>query len=178
MKEPYNKIRLVAEDINVNALHWALMKTDAWNLHPERTQSKDSPHYGIHDIWARYSKEFTDQPHDSVWYPVADELPVKNICYGIMASVRGDRLGGVLITKIPAGKEVKPHVDTSWHAKYYEKFALQVASHPKQKFCFEDEELVTKPGDLFWFDNSYSHWVTNDTDHDRITMIICIRRST
>ena len=66
--------------------------------------------------------------------------------------------------------------DHGWHAKYYEKFALQIEASPGQEFCFEDARLETKPGDLFWFDNSYTHWVTNPTKYDRVTMIICIKR--
>jgi len=30
-------------------------------------------------------------------------------------------------------------------------------------------------GDAWWFDNSVVHWVENNTDSDRIAMIVCIR---
>ena len=89
---------------------------------------------------------------------------------------RAERLGGVLITKIPAGMECKPHVDGGWHAGHYEKYGIQIASAPGQRFCFEGESLETRPGDVFWFDNSHTHWVTNDTEHDRITLIVTLKR--
>ena len=80
-------------------------------------------------------------------------------------------------TKIDAGAECKPHTDTGgWHADYYEKFAIQIASAPGQKFCFENVEFESKPGDVYWFNNSFKHWVPNPTPYERITMIVCVKR--
>jgi Aspartyl/Asparaginyl beta-hydroxylase len=151
---------------------------DLWNTVPDRTSPLDSPHYALSDIYVRYSaKDPRDmEEHVSDWYPAASKLPVMEYIGPLMSSLGPCQLGGVLITKIPAGQRVNPHRDTGWHAKNYEKFALQIAAAPGQCFCFDDEILVTKTGDLFWFDNSYTHWVMNDSKLDRITMIICIKR--
>lgn len=94
-----------------------------------------------------------------------------------MRLVGGKELGGVLITKIPAGKQVYPHVDGGWHAEHYEKFAILVQGNPEQEFCFESSALRCREGDSFTFDNHFPHWVTNDSPEDRITLIICIRRA-
>ena len=110
-------------------------------------------------------------------YESADILGIKSLVYDIFRFVEGVELGGVLITRIPAGKECKPHVDPGWHARRYEKFGVQITSAPGQKFCFDDVELETKPGDIFWFDNQFNHWVTNPTEYERITMIVCIRKN-
>jgi aspartyl/asparaginyl beta-hydroxylase (cupin superfamily) len=93
-----------------------------------------------------------------------------------MRKVGGKQLGGVLITRIPSGGEVQPHVDHGWHAGHYEKFAVQLRGNQEQAFCFEDAELRPEPGDLYTFDNARLHWVTNDSDSERITLIVCIRR--
>ncbi len=173
------KIKRIAEGINVAPLLWALQAhPDLWDQNTARTEDPTSPHHGLSDIWARYAAPGEDgaRPHESVWYPYADLLPVRELVYPLMAAVQGDRLGGVLITKIPAGRHCKRHKDPGWHARYYEKFAIQVQSAPGQFFCFEGEQLETKPGDVFWFDNAFDHWVTNDTPFDRITLIACIRR--
>lgn len=170
-------IRKLSEGLNVQPLLWALQShPELWDQNTARTESEESPHHGLSDIWVRYAKDHTEAgPHESVWYPCADLLPVRDIVYPLMNFVRGDRLGGVLITKIPADRECKPHRDPGWHARYYEKFAVQIQSAPGQQFCFEGESLETKPGDVFWFDNSQTHWVTNPTPYDRITMIVCIK---
>lgn len=171
------KIERLAEGVNVQPLLWALQANPhLWDQNTARTESEHSPHHDLSDIWVRYAADPTETgPHESVWYPCAEVLPVRDLVYPIMTFARGERLGGVLITKIPAGKECKPHSDPGWHARYYEKFALQIQSAPGQKFCFDGEELETKPGDLFWFDNAHTHWVTNPTPYDRITMIVCVK---
>jgi hypothetical protein len=110
-----------------------------------------------------------------VWYPCADVLEVKPLVYDLMRFVEGNRLGGVLITKIPAGKSVKPHIDHGWHAETYRKFCIQVQSAPGQQFVVEDESLESAPGDLYEFRNEYLHHVTNPTDQDRISLIVCIQ---
>ncbi len=171
-------IKLIGCGINVQPMLDALAAhPELWDQHTARTENPASPHHGLSDIWARFAERGANggEPHESVWYPAADLLPVRELVYPLMSLVRGDRLGGVLITKIPAGRECKPHSDPGWHARYYQKFAVQLAADAGQAFHFEGERLVTKPGDLFWFDNAFTHWVTNPTPHDRITVIACIK---
>jgi len=174
------KIKKIVDGVNVTALHWALMANPhLWNEHRGRTEHPDSPHHGVDDIWARYAApEVVDkqQPHESVWYPSANILPVRELVMPLMSYVGGERLGGVLITRIPPGKQVLPHTDPGWHARYYEKFAIQIASAPGQEFCFHGEQLEPRPGDIYWFDNSQEHWVTNPTHYERITMICAIKK--
>lgn len=156
-----------------------------WNQYTLRTQQYAGPHSRVSDIWVRYNswdnfsgdREAFNGPHDAVWYPSAVILGVRPMILELMHFVGGTRLGGVLITKIPAHGECLPHVDRGWHAEHYEKFAIQLAANEKQAFCFDGYRLVTQPGDLFTFDNSRTHWVTNDSDEDRMTMIVCIRRA-
>ncbi len=174
------KIKLVAEGVNVSPIYWALQShPELWNQHTTRTADPASPHHGLDDIWARFgnpARAKDGEAHDSFWYPSADLLGIRQHCYDLMHMTQGDELGGVLITRIPPGASCKPHTDPGWHARRYQKYAVQIASAPGQQFCFEGESLETKPGDVFWFDNQFSHWVTNDTQYERITMIACIRK--
>lgn len=174
------KIKLLTKGLNIQWLYWALQANpQLWNQNTGRTENPQSPHHGLDDIWVRFGTEEegrTGEPHFAHWYPSADVLDgIKPFLRDLMRSVNGDILGGVLITRIPAGATCKPHVDLNWHATFYEKFAVQIASAPGQKFCFEGEELETAPGDLFWFNNQNLHWVENPTPYERITMIACIR---
>lgn len=170
-------IKLIAQGLNVAPIYWALHQhPELWNENTARTESKDSPHYGLDDIWARFVPSNPTQEQSSIWYPSADILGIKSMCLDVMHAVGGTELGGVLITRIPAGKECRPHVDPGWHAVKYQKYAVQITSAPGQEFCFEDGSLESKPGDLYWFDNQFLHWVTNPTNYERITMIVCIRK--
>ncbi len=115
--------------------------------------------------------------HVSEWYPVAEILTEgQRLAQQIAADHGATALGMVLLTWIPPGHQVYPHIDGGWHAGHYEKFALQVRGGREQIFHVEDEQLVTEDGDLFWFDNSQPHWVKNNSGHDRMTLIVCIRR--
>lgn len=171
------KIQKIGQGMNVTPLLWALQANpQLWNEHSQRTKPAESPHREVDDVWVRYAAApITAEPHESVWYASAEVLPVREIVFPLMAMLDGERLGGVLITRIKAGHSCYPHVDEGWHARYYAKVAVQIQSAPGQMFCFEGERLETKPGDIYTFDNSFTHWVTNDTEHDRITLIACIK---
>jgi hypothetical protein len=43
---------------------------------------------------------------------------------------------GVLITRIKPGQICKPHTDPGWHARYYDKFAVQIEAAPEQCVSF------------------------------------------
>ena len=158
---------------------------EAWNTIRIRTEHPKSPHREVDDIWVRYNAlenykgdiaAFNGE-HEGQWYPATEILPeAKRLSEHIQQDFSGERLGAVLITKIPAGKQCYPHIDQGWHAGYYEKFALQVKGHHEQSFHVQDSELRTRDGDLYWFDNSKPHWVLNPSAEDRITLIVCIRR--
>jgi hypothetical protein len=174
------KIERINRGLNVSGIYWALQQNPhLWDLNKTRTESADSPHYGLSDIWARFGapdRAVDGQPHDSVWYPAANVLGIKPLCFDLMRFVEGVELGGVLITRIPAGVTCRPHTDNGWHALRYDKFAVQITSAPGQLFQFEGESLETAPGDVFTFNNQHLHWVTNNTNYERITMIVCIRK--
>lgn len=169
---------------DVSKLHEQLQSV-SWDTIRLRTEPPQSPHREVSDIWVRYNPienyagdmQTFNAEHEPAWYPVAEQLPAAvGIADALMGMLRGITLGAVLITKIPAGKQVYPHIDGGWHARHFEKFAVQVKGNDRQAFHFKDEDLITHDGDLFWFDNAYPHWVTNDSDEDRITLIVCIRR--
>jgi mannose-6-phosphate isomerase-like protein (cupin superfamily) len=159
---------------------------DVWNELPWRTRAyTNSPHREIDDIWVRYNPlrnfdgnwEKFNGPHEAEWYPVAWRIPsVIELVISLATKLEAKEVGAVLVTRVPPGKQVYPHVDGGWHARYYEKFVIQVASSPGQSFNFEGESLDARPGECYWFDNSQSHWVLNPTSEERISLIVCVRR--
>jgi hypothetical protein len=145
-----------------------------WNTHRMRTEHYGTPHNGVSDIWVRYNDWANfdgdpaafNGPHVPVWYPVISKIPgawslarkVKRLC-------GAETLGGVLITRIPPGGRVEPHVDHGWHAGHYRKVAVQLMGNDRQAFHFEDASLSVEPGETYTF----------DSDEDRMTLIVCIR---
>lgn len=176
-------IRMLPKRYDVSeAVDQIAANPSAWNRHIDRL-SKTGPHRDADDIWVRFNPienmgpDFFSEPHYSDWYAVADELPaVKLLAEQVYDDFGGTTLGGVIVTRVPAGKMVFPHTDKGWHAEYYEKIAVQLAGNESQAFCFENESLSPVTGQAYTFDNSHLHWVTNDSSEDRITLIVCLRR--
>ena len=154
---------------------------DSWNAHPWRTQHPKSPHREVSDIWVRYNAlenlgpHFNDE-HEAIWYPIAEKIPSAKRIAETLADLKQKTLAGVLITKIPPGRQVYPHVDRGWHAENTDKFGVLVRGNRLQHFCFEDAAHGCDEGECFWFYNQAPHWVLNDTSEDRITLIVCLRR--
>lgn len=158
---------------------------ELWGARPERKTAIGTPHAAMSDIWVRYNDisrlgpSFNDE-HVPVNYPAWHALPsVRRLCFDLMAHVDGEMLGGVLITRIPPGARIEPHIDTGWHVEYYDKFYVCLQSEPGAVFhCEADsgaDSLCPTPGEVHLFDNRKLHWVTNDSDQDRVTLIVCIR---
>lgn len=159
---------------------------ELWDQFNVRKTAPGTPHSQMSDIWVRYNdikpyresgdfSGFNDE-HDPIWYPAWEKLPaLKEIVFPLMSEVEGVRLGGVLITKIPSGCEIKPHVDRGWHVEYYDKFYVSLRSEPGANFYCGSEVLNPKVGEIWRFDNRECHWVVNDSPGDRMTLIVCIR---
>jgi hypothetical protein len=179
---------LVCDNLDVLSLQAELLNNydefDKINLR----RLGNSPHAEMTDIWVRYNhidnyhddvlngtSKFNDE-HDAVWYPVIDKIPsAKKVIFDLMSQVDGERLGGILITKLNANGKIKKHTDSGWHAEYYDKFYVPILNKEGAKFCFPDGDINPQLGNAWWFDNSVNHWVENNTDSDRIAMIVCIR---
>lgn len=150
-----------------------------------RKEAPGSPHSEMTDIWVRYgdvsamieSGDFSHiaDEHDSIW--LKDLPEIKKLCFEVMALVNGERLGGVLITKLPPGGRIGAHTDSGWHAEYYDKYYVPIKNEHGAVFGFDEGILEPKCGDVWQFDNSYNHWVENNSRADRIAMIICIKQS-
>lgn len=168
--------------VGVEFLRLALQsQPELFDEYPERRCAYSSPHNGMTDIWVRYNSydrmgpEFNDE-HVPIWYPVIQQIPqVVPIVAQLMQFVAGEMLGGVLITKLPPGGRIEKHVDNGWHAGYYDKFYIPIQNADGAVFAFDDGVIAPKEGDVYWFDNSVPHWVENNSEEDRISMIVCIR---
>lgn len=178
---------LICSDLDVLPLQEELLKHyDEFDKYEYRRTFPNSPHAAMTDIWVRYndvtpfeekgSLSGFEAEHDSIWYPVLEKLPsVKKVVFDLMSKVDGERLGGILITKLDPKGQITRHTDAGWHAQYYDKFCVPILNKDGAIFGFDDGLINPKLGEAWWFDNSNPHWVDNNTDSDRIAMIVCIR---
>lgn len=115
--------------------------------------------------------------HESVNRPAWGVLTeAHSIVYAIMSTVRGDRLGRVMINKIKPGGRIYPHADTPEHTRYYRRYHVCLQSQPGVVFRAGDEQVYMAPGEVWWFDNRREHEVINNSSDDRIHMIVDVHR--
>lgn len=178
----------IAEGVDVMPARLALqLHPELWNQNTIRRDAPESPHTAMADIWIRYNDDtecrktgdysrFND-PHDPIWYPAYYALPqLRPLIFGLMARVEATRLGGVLITRIPPGGHIQPHIDRGWHVEHYNTklyVVLQGNEHCINRV--EDETIAMQTGDVWYFDNTKEHEVINNGTDDRITLILCFR---
>lgn len=188
---PMNHFIQIATGVPVQPLLDELAShPELWDAHTIRKTAQGSPHRRMSDIWVRYNdvtpyeasgdyRTFNDR-HVPIRYPAWDALPsVRRIVMPLMAQVQGEMLGGVLITRIPAGGCIDGHTDHGWHAEYYDKFYVSVQNDPGAAFWCEangvHESIDPEPGEVWHFNNQKLHGVDNKSASDRIAMIVCIR---
>lgn len=157
---------------------------ELWNEHRARTGGPGS-FEGTSDIWVRFRDpaELRDlenyaEPFTPVFYSAWYALPhLRPIVFGLMARVEAVALGGILITRVPGGQQVKPHDDRGrWHPEHYTtKAYLPLATNPQCYSTCGDERVVMQVGDAWLFDNLETHSTVNDGETDRVTLIVSMR---
>lgn len=179
-------LTLISKDIPVHQLMEELNAApQLWRTYTYRSDAPNTPHAAVSDIWLRYNdlnnyapSQMNEmmQEHDSLWYEAIDKLPAfKALANMLMGILQGERLGGILISRLPAGATIAAHVDTEWHSTYYKKFHLVLQGDNSVIYSGHDH-LVNQPGDLFYLDSSKPHGVLNLGTEDRIVVIVCIRQ--
>lgn len=116
--------------------------------------------------------------HENYDQPIFKTLSeARVLVYNLMAAVQGERLGRVMINKLNPGGVIFPHADTPVHAEYWDRFHIVLQSAPGSNFRAGDEWVHMKTGDIWWFNNRIEHEVVNNSDTERIHMIVDIRTS-
>jgi hypothetical protein len=173
-------IELIDLTLDVQPVASLLDRCGNWNMFKDRT-AVQSPHREVDDIYARWGRRDdpdsyrNDKPFQMHWYYQDLQRLLEPLVSSLMTHVGGTDLGGVLITRIPSFKQVYPHTDYGWHATTFSKYCICVKADDNQTFNFEGSELKTKDGQVFWFDNSQSHWVINNSHRERISAIVCVK---
>jgi hypothetical protein len=182
-----SQFQIIAQGIDVSE---ALAQLDAqpelWNERGERRYRPTSPHRETDDIWLRYKKmpELVipgDWPFKSEWYPAWAKLPaLRSIYHDIAALIDATEGGGVMLTRIPAGRMVHPHHDRgTWHSEHFTSkvWLILRANDACINYC-DDESVVMKPGEAWTYSNLVTHAVENAGDTERICLIMCFRSET
>ncbi len=164
-------------------LHAIQIKPELWDKNTLRTKHPGTAHSQVSDIWLWFN-EMPKEGEEStviddkevVAYPAWYALPQAHaIIFDLMRRVGAKRLGRVIITKLPAGKAITPHVDGGAPATYYQRYQIALQSHEGAVFNIGDESANFLTGDTWWINNEVEHSVENHSHEDRIVMIIDLR---
>lgn len=153
-----------------------------WNQNTLRTKHPGTAHAEVDDILLRFNVIPDDDASpvvddtECINYPALALLPqARPLIFGLMARVEGERLGRCMITRLKPGGRIYPHEDMGAPAAYYERYHVVLLSAPGCVFRAGDEKVCMKTGDVWWFDNRQDHEVYNNSQEDRIHLIVDIR---
>ncbi len=137
------------------------------------------PPRSVHETEEALKKhEANFDQHENVDQPAFKLLPeARPLVFGLMAAVQGERLGRVIINKLKPGGRIFAHRDTYAHAEYWDRHHIVLQASPGVVFRAAKESVYMATGEVWWFDNSEEHEVINNSDDDRIHMVVDIRTS-
>ena len=173
----------LAENLDTLPLmHQIQRQPELWDQNRLRTVHPGSAHSQASDIWLWYNSIDLDAPEaviddlETIPYPAWYNLPaVRPIVFALMRQVEGVRLGRMVITKLPCGKEITSHIDQGLPAEYYQRYQIALQSFPGALFHIGDETVNFRTGDVWWINNNVEHSVVNNSIDDRIVLIVDIR---
>lgn len=174
-----NFLRLAA-GVDVVPLLAALQRhPELWDANTLRTKHPHTAHAAVSDIWLWFNPlESADVANDRevVPYPAWWTLsPFRKLVLDIMNRVEGIRLGRVIITRLPPGKAITPHVDGGAPVEFYTRYQFALQNPAGSIFRIDDEKVWMQPGELWQIDNSKEHEVVNGGADDRIVLICDVR---
>lgn len=104
----------------------------------------------------------------SEWY---DQFPLLTEFLEQCARRQGGELCRAMIVDLKPNSKVYPHID---HGAYYairDRYHFVLLSVGGSLMRIEDEEVLFRPGEVWWYDNQGLHSSRNDSPHHRIHVI-------
>lgn len=160
---------------------------ELWDEFTERRTTPGSPHAEMTDIWVRTrarddlaDPEAFRLPYAPTFYPAWYRLPsIQPVVWTLMGTHRAVQLGNVLITRIPPGGRILPHIDRGWSVDWFAtKFYVVLRGNDQCINTCEDEAVVMPTGSIYGFENRREHAVENRGDSERISLIVTMRVET
>lgn len=184
----------VAEGVNVKPLLNALYrKPDLWKADDFLRRFPQGPFGETDTVYLRFQDHVacdTEEEvelykqnrlagydlHECPWRPEINELPeARAHIMALMSATNATRLGRCMINRIVPGGRIFPHADSKWHAEYWDRYHIVLQSRPGNTFRCGDETTWLREGEVWWFQNAIEHEVLNNSDADRIHLVIDLR---
>lgn len=172
----------VAEHVDVTpVLRELAVQPELWDQNTLRTTHPETAHSAVNDIWLWFNEVSDDlsavtNDIQTRPYPAWTALPsLRRLVLDLIRRVDGVQLGRAVVTKLPSGAIIYPHVDRGTSAEFYTRYQIALQSRPGALFHCEDETVNFRPGEVWWVNTRVTHSVVNNSDDDRIVCIVDIR---
>lgn len=157
------------------------VQPDLWDENTLRTSHPDTAHSDVSDIWLWFN-DIPDDPSavvndiQTVSYRGWAALPaLRRLVLDLIHRVDGVQLGRCIVTRLPPGGIITPHVDQGAPAEFYTRYQIALQSLPGALFHCEDETVNFRGGEIWWVNNRVTHSVVNNSADDRIVCVVDIR---
>jgi hypothetical protein len=175
-----NFLRLAAGVNVMPLLHQITLHPELWNQNRVRTEHPGSPHSGVDDILLRFQDPKTNVVDDPecIWYPAWDVLTeAHDLIFNLARVVKAERIGRLIISRMAPGRVIAPHEDGGAVSRYYKRYQLALQSRPGCIFECAGESVTMQDGEVYWFRNDLTHSVTNNSNTDRVALIVDLKIS-
>ena len=155
-------------------LHQISANPQLWNTDRVRTSRPYTAHHDVDDIILRYPRPNVNQYNYPAFETLSAALPI--VC-ALMQTIRCEALGRVLISRLPPGGVISLHDDKlpGGLPMYYSRYQALLQAAPGMRFICDGEEYFMEAGTITWFNNTLLHEVRNESDIERISLVIDAR---
>ncbi len=169
----------IADNVDVTpTMHALALNPDLWNEIDLRTTHPDTAHADADDIFLMFNDMSGEIINDIQVMPYRGwEVlkPLRRLILDLIPRVAGVQLGRCIVTKLPPGGIITPHVDQGAPATFYSRYQIILQSLPGALFNIGDESMNFRSGEVWLIDNKTEHSVVNNSSDDRIVCIVDIR---
>lgn len=177
-----NNFKLIGDTTIEPAYIQLIQQPKLWNQNSLRTQHIGTMHAEVDDIWLRFNNIEGDLSNilndlECQWYEAKDKLSkVVDLIFDLSAKERATRIGRCMLSRLPPGGRVYRHTDGGDYPNYYERYHIILQGAPGNLFFCGHEYTEMLTGQIWWFQNLIEHEVFNNSDKDRIHLIVDLRQ--
>lgn len=105
------------------------------------------------------------------WRPEVRNFPnTVGLVRHLFAEMAGERLGAVMVLRLPPGQSVKRHADSGRYTDYYERLYVPLLCDPGNTFRVGSREFYCAPGEIWTGDFTIAHSAHNGSKRDRYVL--------
>lgn len=132
-----------------------------------RTLAEGSPHRESDDIILRSGGEVCLDHIEMQILPMAKQLAL-----GLMQTLGGVQLGGIIVSRLLPGAKLRPNVD---HDAFFSRYHIVLQGLSGSLFTCGDETVCMASGEVWWIDRTAEHCAKNNSQDDTVHLLVDLR---